>query len=169
MSQKINISIRETQIGVMGIAENSGLIVRVYLPNRIEAIKEQNVGKSALLDQAFSKICEYLSGKRRKFDLPMQVKITNFIGKTLEELVKIPYGETKSYKEIATRLGNSKASRIVGMACNRNPLPILIPCHRVIGSSGGLVGYDGGLDLKKYLLDLESKNSIVPTIDSSEF
>ena len=79
---------------------------------------------------------------------------------TLDALKKIPYGETRTYKDIAKAIGNEKASRAVGMANNKNNIPIIIPCHRVIGSNGSLVGYALGLDVKKYLLDLERKNKL---------
>ena len=108
---------------------------------------------------ARQQLAEYFSGERKDFDLPLQLSGTEFQVQVLEELQKIPYGETTSYGDIATRIGRPKAVRAVGAANGRNPLPIVIPCHRVIGRSGDLTGFGGGLDLKKALLRLEAENS----------
>ena len=104
-------------------------------------------------------LAEYFLGERKDFDLPLQLSGTEFQVQVLEELQRIPYGETTSYGDIATRIGRPKAVRAVGAANGRNPLPIVIPCHRVIGSSGDLTGFGGGLDLKEALLRLEAENS----------
>lgn len=101
---------------------------------------------------------EYLSGKRKAFDFAFELDGTDFQNKVWEELTHIPYGETRTYKEIAIAIGNPKASRAVGMANNKNPISIVVPCHRVIGFDGKLVGYAGGLDMKKALIDLELRN-----------
>lgn len=98
---------------------------------------------------------EYFQGNRYEFDLPLHPTGTPFQQKVWEALQQIPYGETRSYKEIAIECGNEKACRAVGMANNRNPIAIVIPCHRVIGKNGKLVGYAGGLDIKTFLLELE--------------
>jgi len=92
------------------------------------------------------------------FDFKYDLQGTDFQKKVWHALEQIPYGETRSYKDIATAIGNAKASRAVGMANNRNPITIAVPCHRVIGSSGKLVGYAGGLEMKEKVLELESKN-----------
>ncbi len=102
---------------------------------------------------------EYFTGKRKTFDLPLRLTGTEFQVQVLEELQRIPYGETVSYGAIAQRIGRPKAVRAVGAANGRNPLPIVIPCHRVIGSSGDLTGFGGGLDTKEALLRLEAENS----------
>ncbi len=102
---------------------------------------------------------EYFAGKRKSFDLPLQLTGTDFQVQVLEELQRIPYGETTSYGTIAKRIGRPKAVRAVGAANGRNPLPIVIPCHRVIGSSGDLTGFGGGLETKEALLRLEAENS----------
>lgn len=99
---------------------------------------------------------EYFDGKSIQFDVPLCIRGTSFQKKVWTELLNIPYGETRSYGEIAKAIGNPKASRAVGMANNRNPISIIIPCHRVIGSKGKLVGYGGGLEMKEKLLDLEN-------------
>jgi len=108
---------------------------------------------------ARQQLAEYFAGDRKDFDLPLQLSGTEFQVQVLEELQRIPYGETTSYGDIATRIGRPKAVRAVGAANGRNPLPIVIPCHRVIGSSGDLTGFGGGLDLKAALLRLEAENS----------
>jgi methylated-DNA-[protein]-cysteine S-methyltransferase len=101
---------------------------------------------------------EYFDGKREVFDLPLKPVGTVFQQKVWDALREIPYGETRSYLFIATKIGNPRASRAVGMANNKNPIPIIIPCHRVIGANGKLVGYAGGLEMKKGLLELEREN-----------
>lgn len=98
---------------------------------------------------------EYFSGQRKSFSIPLDLYGTSFQKMVWNELLKIPYGETRSYKDIALALNAAKAVRAVGCANNKNPLSIFIPCHRVIGSNGALVGYGGGLELKEYLLQLE--------------
>jgi methylated-DNA-[protein]-cysteine S-methyltransferase len=108
---------------------------------------------------ARQQLAEYFAGDRKDFDLQLQLSGTEFQVQVLEELQRIPYGETTSYGDIATRIGRPKAVRAVGAANGRNPLPIVIPCHRVIGSSGDLTGFGGGLDLKEALLRLEAENS----------
>ncbi len=98
---------------------------------------------------------EYEKGVRKVFDLPLNIKGTEFQKKVWNALLEIPYGETRSYQEIAIRIGNPKAVRAVGGACNRNPIGIIVPCHRVVGKNGSLTGYAGGLDYKKLLLEKE--------------
>jgi methylated-DNA-[protein]-cysteine S-methyltransferase len=112
-----------------------------------------------ITNRASTQIQEYLAGKRKTFDLPLHPLGTQFQRNVWDKLQTIPYGQTRSYKEVAQMLGNPKAMRAVGMANNKNPLPIVIPCHRVIGANGDLVGYAFGLKIKKFLLDLE-KNTL---------
>lgn len=102
---------------------------------------------------------EYFAGERTAFDLPLHLSGTDFQVQVLQELQRIPYGETTSYGDIAKRIGRPKAMRAVGAANGRNPIPIIVPCHRVIGSSGDLTGFGGGLDTKEALLRLEAENS----------
>jgi methylated-DNA-[protein]-cysteine S-methyltransferase len=98
---------------------------------------------------------EYFSGRRRSFDLPLDLQGTEFQKRCWEELLKIPYGETRSYAAIAAAIGKPAAVRAVGLANGQNPIPIIVPCHRVIGSDGSLTGYGGGLEIKRKLLELE--------------
>lgn len=109
---------------------------------------------------AFNQLKEYFSLKRKKFNLKHDIQGTGFQKKVWNELLKIPYGETISYRELALRLGNILSIRAVGRANGANPLPVVIPCHRVIGSDGSLVGYGGGLKIKEKLLELEGCRSL---------
>lgn len=123
-------------------------------------IKEKTESKHApikLSDTAFAQLQEYFQGKRMIFDFPFKLSGTEFQKKVWTTLCDIPYGETRSYKDIAKAVGNPKASRAVGMANNKNPISIVVPCHRVIGADGKLVGYGNGLDMKQKLLELEKK------------
>ena len=112
-----------------------------------------------LLSMATIQLDEYFKGKRTTFSLPFKLTGTPFQLAVWKELQNIPYGQTTSYKEIAQKINKPKACRAVGMANNKNPLPIIIPCHRVIGSNGKLIGYAGGLKLKNYLLELEKSHT----------
>ncbi|TDB93121.1 methylated-DNA--[protein]-cysteine S-methyltransferase [Actinomadura sp. 7K534] len=114
-------------------------------------------------DEPFATVAEqlsaYFAGELTKFDLPLTLNGTPFQKRVWSLLQEIPYGETATYGELAAELGKPSASRAVGLANGRNPIGVIVPCHRVIGSSGGLTGYGGGLDRKRYLLDFERKTS----------
>ena len=108
------------------------------------------------IDPARRELDEYFEGKRQRFDLPLDVALlADFNRRVLRELVRVPYGEVVTYGELASRAARPRAARAVGTVMNRNPLPIVLPCHRVIGANGKLVGYGGGLDRKEKLLRLE--------------
>ena len=109
------------------------------------------------LEEAARQLCEYFSGKRTEFDLPLAPEGTEFQRNVWRRLQDIPYGETISYGELARQVGNPKASRAVGAANGQNPIPIVIPCHRVIGANGKLTGFGGGLPVKEALLALEAE------------
>lgn len=111
-----------------------------------------------LLRQAAAELTEYFAGRRRAFTLPLAPEGTPFQRAVWDALRTIPYGESRSYKQIAAQIGRPTACRAVGMANNRNPIAIVVPCHRVVGSGGTLVGYAGGLEAKAYLLGLEREN-----------
>ena len=111
--------------------------------------------ETELIKRAKKQLFEYFEGKRKNFDLPLLKEGTPFQISVWSALEKIPYGETRSYKDIAIAINNPKAVRSVGMANNRNKIAIFIPCHRVIGADGKLVGYGGGLHIKRFLLELE--------------
>ena len=144
----------ETELGKIGIIEENNYIVKISIGEEKEQGIEQK--DTPLLLNATTQIKEYLENKRKNFELPLNPKGTEFMKKVWNELLKIPYGQTRTYKQIAEAIGNKKAARAVGMANNKNPMPIIIPCHRVVGANGSLVGYALGLDMKKYLLKLES-------------
>lgn len=111
---------------------------------------------NGLILNALRQLDEYFAGSRKSFDLPLDPHGTPFQRRVWAALCDIPYAETRTYGQIAANIGNEKASRAVGMANNRNPIAIIIPCHRVIGVSGKLVGYAGGLETKRFLLELEN-------------
>ena len=154
-----NIFYYNTKIGRIGIEENGMAITRLNFINK--DVQKEIIGENetALLKEAIKQLNEYLDGKRSSFDLQLEPKGTEFQKKVWNALKEIPYGETRSYGEIAKTIGKEKASRAVGMANNKNPIAIIVPCHRVIGANGKLVGYAGGLDIKEKLLQLESNNN----------
>jgi methylated-DNA-[protein]-cysteine S-methyltransferase len=144
----------DTKIGRIEIEENGEAITKIdYVQKGIE--EDSDVKETALLKEAIKQLNEYFDGKRSIFDLPLAPEGTEFQKKVWNALKEIPCGETKSYGEIAKIIGNEKASRAVGMANNKNPIMIVIPCHRVIGANGKLVGYAAGLEVKENLLSLE--------------
>ncbi len=114
--------------------------------------------KTPIIQNTIKELEEYFDGNRQDFDIKLAPQGTEFQKLVWNNLRKIPYGQTISYKQLAEMAGNPKASRAVGMANNKNPIAIIVPCHRVIGSNGNLTGYAGGLDLKKELLELEKNN-----------
>jgi methylated-DNA-[protein]-cysteine S-methyltransferase len=141
-------------IGTLGIAEDSGAICRVFfggeqIPAGFDTLE------TPLIRQAATQLTEYFEGRRTDFDLPLVLRGTDFQTSVWKALQTIPAGETRSYKDIAAMVGNPRASRAVGMANHRNPIAIIIPCHRVIGHNGDLTGYGGGLPIKQYLLEME--------------
>ena len=111
-----------------------------------------------LLREAARQLGAYFAGRLFRFDLPLEMIGTHFQKRVWRALLEIPYGETRSYGDIATRIGDPKAMRAVGAANGRNPIAIIVPCHRVIGAGGRLVGYGGGLGMKRMLLDLEAQH-----------
>ena len=141
------------------IVEENGSIIQVNLikkkPVRTLANKENKI-----LNKAVKHINEYLYGKRKTFNVPLNPKGTIFQKKVWKALQDIPYGETTSYQEIARKVGCPKGQRAVGMANNKNPIAIMIPCHRVIGKNGALVGYASGVDKKAWLLKHEKKEML---------
>jgi methylated-DNA-[protein]-cysteine S-methyltransferase len=146
----------QTELGQIGIAENGQAITNLYFPHE-QIPANVTINETALLKNAGQQLQRYFAGRCKKFTLPLAPEGTEFMQRVWECLRAIPYGETRSYAEIARRIGNNKAYRAVGMANNRNPIPIIIPCHRVIGANGKLIGYGGGLEIKVYLLELEKR------------
>jgi methylated-DNA-[protein]-cysteine S-methyltransferase len=124
---------------------------------RAASVKPDWKSDQAQFAEVIRQLREYFSGERKKFDLPLAPEGTDFQLDVWRSLRTIPYGETISYSQLAKRIGNPKAVRAVGLANGCNPIPIIIPCHRVIGSDGSLTGFGGGLSTKRKLLDLENK------------
>ena len=143
----------DSPIGKMGIIEENEKIVCIELVPK----DEKTEGNSTpLLEKAKKQLVEYFDGKRRKFDFPVEFSGTDFQKAVWRELEKIPFGETRTYGEIAAAIGKPKASRAVGGACNKNHILIAVPCHRVIGAGGKIVGFALGTDMKKWLLGHEA-------------
>lgn len=143
-----------TPIGIICIEENGQAVTALYRDKNFDESKKKG-SLTPLLKKAGEQLTEYLKGERKEFSLPLAPEGTEFQKKIWQELCRIPYGETRTYGEIARQAGNPKACRAVGGANNRNPIMIFIPCHRVIGADGSLTGYGGGLEVKEYLLKLE--------------
>jgi methylated-DNA-[protein]-cysteine S-methyltransferase len=147
-------------VGVLTlIASNNGLSAVLWeedCMDRVGVKAEVNDLNNQILIQTEIEILEYFEGKRRIFSIPLDLRGTDFQLKVWSELKKIPYGKTISYLELAKRIGNDKASRAVGGANGKNPVSIIVPCHRVIGSNGKLTGFAGGVDIKEKLLNFEN-------------
>lgn len=149
----------DTNLGNLTVVEEQGGISEVYF-TREESKREFTLAEfaeceSPLLNKARLELVEYAEGKRRDFDLPLSLAGTEFQKRVWEALCTIPYGETRTYKQIAEQVGSPKGFRAVGMANHNNPVGIIVPCHRVVGSDGTLTGYAGGVERKKMLLELE--------------
>jgi methylated-DNA-[protein]-cysteine S-methyltransferase len=149
-----NIFFYKTDIGEIGIAERENEITNLYF-NKESILEETTVQETNILKEASEQLESYLLGRCKKFELPLAPIGTEFMKSVWSALQTIPYGETRSYGEIAKCIGKPKAYRAVGLSNYKNPIPIFIPCHRVIGTNGALVGYLGGLDMKKRLIELE--------------
>lgn len=142
-----------TKIGNIAIIEEDEKIIAIEIDKEIE---EDMVQKDTpLLKETEKQLLEYLEGKRKTFTVPLNPKGTKFMKEVWTALQEIPYGEVRTYGQIAKKIGKPKAARAVGMANHKNPIPIIIPCHRVIGSNGKLVGYALGMKKKEFLLTLE--------------
>jgi len=156
----VNYSNLETPIGTLMIVGDHDAIHRIDFPKNGRASKpaaEWSESSRGAVSDALRQLKEYFAGKRTDFDLPLAPAGTDFQRAVWRRLQEIPYGETISYGELAKRIGNPKASRAVGAANGQNPIPIVIPCHRVIGANGTLTGFGGGLPIKEALLTLESR------------
>ena len=141
----------DTMLGSVTFVEEDGALLAISTSRLYEGICQE----TDTIKEAHQQLTEYLKGERKTFDLALNLKGTDFQKQVWMALCDIPYGETRSYKQIAESIGNPKAVRAVGMANNRNPLLIVVPCHRVIGANGKLVGYGAGIEKKEFLLRLE--------------
>jgi methylated-DNA-[protein]-cysteine S-methyltransferase len=148
----------ESPIGPLLIFADAFGLRRIVLPaeNALSAAAVPAADPASVLCQAAAQLAEYFAGQRQTFNLPLSPQGTAFQQAVWAQIALIPYGQTRSYGELAARLGNPAKARAAGGAAGRNPLPIIIPCHRVIGSSGSLTGFSGGLAVKRFLLRLES-------------
>jgi len=153
-------------VGSLFLAASSKGLVRLEFDSRVQKLNPNTTdlheSKTALAPY-LSELEEYFAGKRVTFSAPLDLRGTEFQLACWRALLEIPYGETRSYRDIALSIGHPRAYRAVGMSNNRNPVAIIVPCHRVIASSGSLCGYGGGLDIKRKLLDLEqAKVALTP-------
>ena len=144
----------ESPVGALTLAENEGRLVCLLFGKRQI---DMPYGENDFLRGVMAQLDAYFAGERRSFDIPIEMRGTPFQKKVWTALQSIPYGSTVSYKELAEMIGSPKACRAVGSANNKNPISIIVPCHRVIGADGKLTGYGGGVDNKAYLLKLEQK------------
>ncbi|WP_032122482.1 methylated-DNA--[protein]-cysteine S-methyltransferase [Clostridium amazonitimonense] len=153
-----NIAFYPTFLGLIGIVKKNGAITELFFGKKHKSTDcvEQ---ETPLLKEAARQLEEYLDGKLKSFDLPLALEGTDFQQTVWATLRTIPYGETRTYKQVAESIGNPEASRAVGAANNKNPILIITPCHRVIGTDGKLVGYAAGLEVKEKLLEMEKTNA----------
>ena len=142
----------KSPVGMLCIEEEDDVIISLYLDVNPDTSADK---ETTVLKNAVRQLEQYFIGERQEFDLPIKLKGTDFQLKVWTALRNIPYGETCSYGELAKEIGNSKASRAVGGANNKNPILIIVPCHRVIGADGSMVGFGAGIGVKEYLLNLE--------------
>jgi len=147
----------DSPVGLLEITADENAVMGLYFADANGKRGEENT--NTVLKSCIIQLEEYFSGKRKVFDIKVNPEGTDFRKCVWNELLKIPYGETVSYGEIAERIGNPKSVRAVGLANGSNTISIIIPCHRVIGKNGNLVGYGGGLQNKRFLLELEQKYS----------
>ncbi len=145
----------DSPIGALRLAEEDGALTELLFGRREDS---RQLDDSPVLLQAEVQLGEYFAGKRREFTVPLSPRGTEFQRRVWNALLTIPYGETRSYGEIAILAESPKAFRAVGSANHNNPISILIPCHRVIGKNGSLTGYGGGMEAKQFLLELEKGN-----------
>ena len=153
----MNFAVIITPIGALHITEEDGFITEIkYVGETAQEVPPQ----TQLLEKAVNQLYDYFLGNLKEFDLPLNPKVTPYRKKVLEELVKVPYGSTTTYKELAEKTGNPKAVRAVGSAMRTNPIIIVIPCHRVLQANGGLGNYSaGGPANKDWLLTFENQNT----------
>ncbi|MGD0417840.1 MAG: methylated-DNA--[protein]-cysteine S-methyltransferase [Terriglobales bacterium] len=153
-------------VGPLFLAASTTGLVRLEFEARMQKLDRDTTqlhGSKRALAPYIRELNDYFAGQRREFSIPLDLRGTDFQLACWHALLEIPYGETRSYRDIAQAIGHPHAYRAVGMSNNRNPVAIVVPCHRVIASSGSLCGYGGGLDIKQKLLDLE-KDSLHPCL-----
>ncbi len=161
---KIFYSFMETQFGPLLLSATEKGLKRIMLPSadqlqqlRQECKEDTLIENREINKNAIRQLQQYFKGERKQFSLSLDLRATKFQKKVLKAVQKVPYGTTRSYKDIAEKIGTPKAVRAVGNANRTNPLPIIIPCHRTIGSDGSMTGYGGGIELKRKLLEFEKR------------
>ena len=160
----VQFSILKTDLGSFGILVNESDLLKVILPNKINLISIEitNPGSyKPIMHNVIEQLNQYFMGIRKQFEISLKLEMPPFYKKVLKEVSEIPYGQTFSYKNIAKKLNNPRAYRAVANANAANPIPIIIPCHRVIQSNGDLGNYGGGRKLKQSLVQIEKDNSFV--------
>lgn len=150
-----NIFYYNTELGRILIAEENSQITNLIFEDGKLSFDEYQENETEILKKASIQLKQYLNGKRKEFSLQLNPDGTDFMQQVWNSIKQIPYGTTCTYKDIAEQIDNHKAYRAVGNANNKNPIPIIIPCHRVISSKGNLAGFSGGIEIKKVLLQLE--------------
>jgi methylated-DNA-[protein]-cysteine S-methyltransferase len=150
----------ESPIGALTLAGSASVLAALHLPGSDEPPPDAEPGKTALLERVAAQLREYFAGERRTFDVALAPAGTPFQHRVWDALMGIPFGELRSYGDIARVIGRPSASRAVGAANGRNPIAIIVPCHRVIGASGNLTGYGGGLPTKQWLLEHERRFAV---------
>ncbi|MER6436737.1 methylated-DNA--[protein]-cysteine S-methyltransferase [Streptomyces sp. NPDC001185] len=155
-------TVTDSPYGPLTLVADDDLLCGLYMVGQRHRPPQEDFGArdDTLLPEVKRQLTAYFAGDLKEFDLPMRLAGTAFQRGVWEQLVRIPYGEIRSYGELADALGNPKASRAVGLANGRNPVGIIVPCHRVVGADGSLTGYGGGLDRKRRLLDFERGSAL---------
>jgi methylated-DNA-[protein]-cysteine S-methyltransferase len=155
----VRYDVVDSPVGVLHVAATDRGLCRIsYWGEGWEDTLARQFGVRVLrspLENVRRELDEYFEGKRREFDLPLDLRVAPFHADVLRELARVPYGHTETYGALAARAGRPRAARAVGTVMNRNPIPIVLPCHRIVGANGALTGYAGGLDVKRHLLQLE--------------
>ncbi len=160
----VRYDIVETPVGELFVASTPRGLCRIsYTVDGQDETVARIFGARVLcarLDEVRRELDEYFDGRRREFDLPLDLRVAPFHEAVLRELARVPYGRVDTYGHLAALVGRPKAARAVGTVMNRNPIPIVLPCHRIVGANGSLTGYGGGLDVKRALLELEGQNAL---------
>jgi methylated-DNA-[protein]-cysteine S-methyltransferase len=161
----MNTQFLDSPIGRLRLVSDGEHLVKIEFENQYSGDEAANESSDPVLEASARQLKEYFAGKRRKFDLPLAAAGTDFQRSVWAALAAIPYGELRSYRDIAQSIAKPKAVRAVGAANGSNPLPIVVPCHRVIGADGSLTGFAGGLQAKTFLLELEG---VIPAVTGSD-
>jgi|SRR5579884_1045347 len=155
----VRYDVVDSPVGELRLAATDRGLCRIsYFGDAFEDELARQFGVRVLrspLDDVRRELDEYFDGRRRDFDLPLDLRVAPFHAAVLRELARVPYGRTETYGALAAKVGRPRAARAVGTVMNRNPIPIVLPCHRIVGANGSLTGYAGGLDVKRRLLRLE--------------